>query len=209
MKNLYLIGYSGHAFVVADSAISNGFKLVGYFESAKKELNPFQIDFLGKEIDFDFSKIKGNNIFVGIGENEVRRKISEKIENTELWCNVIDSTAIVASHCNLGLGIYIGKRAVVNPLSKIADGVIINTAAIVEHECTVGKFSHLAPMSVLCGNVTIGENTFIGANSVIRQGISIGSNVIVGAGSVITKNIPDNTMVYGNPASIKTPTKKN
>ena len=43
----------------------------------------------------------------------------------------------------------------------------------------------------------------IGANATILSGITIGENVMVGAGSVVTKDIPDNVIVYGNPARIK------
>lgn len=203
MKNIYLIGYSGHAFVVADSAIGSGYKIMGYFEAEKKQINPFQIEYLGSEEKFDFGKLDNASLFVSIGNNYVRKKIMEAISNEDLFCNVIDVSSVVSVYSKLGKGVYIGKRAVVNPLASIGNGTIINTSAVVEHECIVGEFVHIAPMAVLCGNVTVGDNTFIGANSVIRQGITIGSNVTVGAGSVITKNIPDNVLVYGNPAQIK------
>ena len=38
-----LLGYSGHAFVVAEAASLQGFKLLGYAEKDKKDLNPFQL----------------------------------------------------------------------------------------------------------------------------------------------------------------------
>ena len=43
----------------------------------------------------------------------------------------------------------------------------------------------------------------IGANSVIICGITVGENSLVGAGSVVTKDVPNNCLVYGNPAKIK------
>jgi acetyltransferase-like isoleucine patch superfamily enzyme len=85
-------------------------------------------------------------------------------------------------------------------LAKIGNGVICNTSSVVEHECFLGNFSHLAPGAILCGNVQVGENSFIGAGSVVRPGIRIGRNVIIGAGSVVVKDIPDFGKVAGNPA---------
>ena len=52
------------------------------------------------------------------------------------------------------------------------------------------------------GNVHIGNNCFIGANATILPNVKIGNNVIIGAGSVVNRDIPDNMVVYGNPAQI-------
>ena len=48
--------------------------------------------------------------------------------------------------------------------------------------------------------IEVGDNSFIGARSMLLPGTKIGNNVIVGAGSVVKGNIPDNSIVFGNPA---------
>ena len=53
------------------------------------------------------------------------------------------------------------------------------------------------------GKVTIGNNVFIGARSVILKGVTIGDNVIIDANSLITKDIPSNSVVAGNPATVR------
>ncbi len=111
--------------------------------------------------------------------------------------NVIDASAVVSDHCNLGKGIFVGKNAVVNADAEIGDCAIINTGAIVEHECKVGEFSHISVGTKLCGNVCVGDDSLIGAGSIIIQGIKIGSNVIVGAGSTVIRNIEYNSIRYG------------
>jgi acetyltransferase-like isoleucine patch superfamily enzyme len=52
-------------------------------------------------------------------------------------------------------------------------------------------------------NVKIGNNVYIGPNSVITKGITIGNNCIIGAFSLVNTDIPDNSIVYGQPAKIK------
>lgn len=47
---------------------------------------------------------------------------------------------------------------------------MINTGAIIEHDCRVSNFSHVAVGSVLCGEVIVGENTLIGANATVIHG---------------------------------------
>jgi acetyltransferase-like isoleucine patch superfamily enzyme len=71
---------------------------------------------------------------------------------------------------------------------------------IIEHECSIGNFSHIAPGAVLAGNVSIGSGCLIGANSVIKQGLKVGDNVIIGAEAVVLKDINSNTKIVGNPA---------
>jgi acetyltransferase-like isoleucine patch superfamily enzyme len=71
---------------------------------------------------------------------------------------------------------------------------IINTGAVIEHDCSVGDFSHISVRSVLCGNVNVGKAAFVGANATVIQGKSIGDNCIIGAGTTIRKNVESNHM---------------
>ena len=48
----------------------------------------------------------------------------------------------------------------------------------------------------------VGNNVKIGSNSTLLP-VNIGNNAIIGAGSVVTKDVPDNSIVYGNPARVK------
>ena len=79
---------------------------------------------------------------------------------------------------------------------------IINTRAIIEHECHIGPFTHIAVGAVLCGNVDVGDDSFIGANATITEGTKLGNHVIVGAGSVVRQPLPCGCMAAGVPARI-------
>ena len=116
--------------------------------------------------------------------------------------NFIDQTSFFCKSVIFEDGLQVMPRVIVNNEVKIGKQVIINTSALVEHDCVLGDGVEIGPGAVLCGRVTVGENTFIGANSTIRQRISIGKNVIVGAGAVVVKDIPDNVVVAGVPTKI-------
>jgi acetyltransferase-like isoleucine patch superfamily enzyme len=50
--------------------------------------------------------------------------------------------------------------------------------------------------------VSIGTNAWIGAGSMVLKGVTIGANSVVGAGSVVASSVPDNVVVFGNPARV-------
>jgi len=52
--------------------------------------------------------------------------------------------------------------AVAIAVAPIGQGTVINTGAIVEHECEVGDFPHIAPGAVLAGYVNVGEGSLVG-----------------------------------------------
>jgi sugar O-acyltransferase (sialic acid O-acetyltransferase NeuD family) len=201
-KEKVIIGYSGHGFVVGDAAIKNGLNLTHYADKKQSLINPFNLNYLGFEGDEKFvGWEKDYEYILGIGDNNLRKKIGDLIVSKgQKIINVIDKSANLSKIARIGNGIFISKNVSVNILSEISDYVILNTGCIIEHECKIGKASHIAPGAVLAGNVSIGENTFIGANSVIKQGVVIGNNVTVGAGAVVIRDIDDHKILVGNPA---------
>ena len=199
---MILIGYGGHAFVAYSIAKAMGLPITGYCDAEEKFLNPYQLPYLGKENQKEnLKRMVDLGFFISIGDNAIRFKVAEAMGYKNLHpLNLIHPTAVVETNLADSYGVMIAPNVVINPLAKIGMGVICNTSSIIEHECVLGDYSHLAPGAILCGNVQVGNHSFIGAGSVVRPGIKIGNNVIIGAGSVIVKNIPDFSKVAGNPA---------
>lgn len=205
-NNTVIIGYSGHAFVILDILNSLKSNVLGYCDVEPKENNPYKLNYLGKETEnVALDLIRKNTFFACIGDNTIRAKIQNTLASQGLpTINVIHNQAICSPsvHLNHEKGILIAGNATLNAFAKIGKGTICNTACVIEHECEVGDYVHIAPGAVLCGNVKVGNFCFIGANAVIKQGITIGTNVTVGAGAVIVDDIPDNSIIIGNPAKI-------
>jgi sugar O-acyltransferase (sialic acid O-acetyltransferase NeuD family) len=203
-KEVILVGYSGHAYVLADAILDNGLKIAGYSDKEKANSNPYNLPYLGFEEEIDFiGWTKEIPFALGIGDNKLRQTISNLIESKgKVVKIVIDKTAAISKNVSIGLGTFINKNVTVNSLVKIGKNVILNTGCIIEHECILQDAVHIGPGAVLAGNVTVGERTFIGANSVVKQGVVIGKDVVIGAGSVIITNIPDGKKVVGNPGRI-------
>lgn len=203
-SEVILIGYSGHAYVVAETALENGANLIGYSEKFVLDSNPFNLAYLGFEKGDDFiGWNKKVSFILGIGDNALRQNITNLIESKgRKVSSLIHISASVSKSAKIGCGTFINRNVAVNALAVIGKSVILNTGCIVEHECVIADAVHIAPGAVLAGNVSVGERTFIGANAVIKQGIVIGRDVIIGAGTVVVTNIPNGKKAIGNPGRI-------
>ncbi|SEE62506.1 acetyltransferase [Polaribacter dokdonensis] len=200
-KEIVLVGYSGHGYVVAEAAMSCNMNIKYYSDINKSNNNPYKLKYLGFEKSPSF---KGwNKMFsfaLGLGDNKLRIDCFNfiKLKGFEI-INVKHESASVSNDVCLGTGNFISRNASINSLAVIKDCCIINTGAIIEHECIINKGAHIGPGAVLAGNVEVGVGSFVGGNAFIKQGVKIGRNTIVGAGSVVLKDVPDNVVVYGNP----------
>lgn len=203
-KKIILIGYSGHGFVVADTAFENNLNIIGYAENSIVPDNPFHLNYIGNENEKDFfGKNKDVKFLIGIGDNKIRDRIYHLIvQKQKEVLTLINQSSSISSTAIIGNGTFINKNVAVNALARIGENVILNTACIVEHGCVLAKSVHIAPGAVLAGNVIVGDRSFIGANSVIKQGVIIGKDVVVGAGTVVINNIPDGKKIVGNPSRI-------
>lgn len=201
-KNVILIGYSGHGYVVADVALENQWNLLGYAEKKQLQYNPFQLVYIGYENNSAFFSSNNNQIeyVIGIGDNYIREKVFNSIlDNNKKPLTLISPSAIISNSVKMGKGVFVNKNVIINALVTVGENVILNTACIIEHECVIGDSVHIAPGVVLAGNVTIGKRSYIGANSVIKQGVIIGEDVIVGAGTVVLMDVPNQKTIVGNP----------
>ncbi|MAD12259.1 MAG: acetyltransferase [Flavobacteriaceae bacterium] len=200
-NNIIFIGYSGHSYGCIEVALSCGFSVNGYCDILEKSSNPYNLKYFGHE-DTINSK---NKVFISIGDNTIRRSIYEKLYKNDFLLNttLIHPSSTISKSSLIEEQTLICASVIINPQVKIGVGCIINTGAIIEHECLIGKFTHIAPGAVLCGNVKIGSGCMIGANAVVKQDVKIGDNVTIGAGSVVLNDINSNTTFVGNPAKEK------
>lgn len=205
-KKILLIGGGGHCRSVLDSLLQkNEYSEIGIIdkkESIGKHI--LGVPIIGCDDNLYELYQKGYKfafVTVGsVGDPSIRIKLFNTIEKIGFEIsNIIDSKAIVSNHVKIESGIFVGKNAVINAGTSIKKGVIINSGSVIEHDCVINQFSHIAPGTVLCGEVQVGANTHIGAGSVIKQQVKIGSNTVIGMGSVVLKDIGEHVLAYGNP----------
>lgn len=137
------------------------------------------------------------------------------IKNVKLGNNVSIVNPINAYGCEIGDEVKIGPFVEIQKDSFIGKGSIISSHTFICSGVKIGEntfvghgvmFINDSFDSDLIENwsmkeTTVGDRVRIGSNSTILP-VKIGNNVIIGAGSVVTKDVPDNSVVYGNPAKI-------
>ena len=126
------------------------------------------------------------------------------VEPVNLYgCDLGDNSKI-GPFVEIQSDVRIGKNTTVSSHSFIPSGVRIGNNVFIGHGV---MFTNDTFDSDLIENwkkkeTIVGDRVRIGSNSTILP-VKIGNNVTIGAGSVVTKDIPDNTVVYGNPARIR------
>jgi len=136
-----------------------------------------------------------------IGDNASRMAVLGWLQSQGFpITTVIHPDARIGRGARIGAGAFLAAGVVVNVDSELGQGVIVNTAATVDHDCVIGEGVHIAPGCHLCGNVTVGARSLLGAGCVVVPGVRIGTDVVVGAGSTVLSDIPDGSRVAGSPA---------
>ena len=126
------------------------------------------------------------------------------VEPVNLYgCDLGDNSKI-GPFVEIQSDVRIGKNTTVSSHSFIPSGVRIGNNVFIGHGV---MFTNDTFDSDLIENwkrkeTIVGDRVRIGSNSTILP-VKIGNNVTIGAGTVVTKDIPDNTVVYGNPARIR------
>jgi acetyltransferase-like isoleucine patch superfamily enzyme len=106
-------------------------------------------------------------------------------EKTDIGCNTIISSTngihigrsvLIAGNCYIGGGRYYSRRP---------------GPPMIEQ----GLYSE--------GPVNLGDDVWLGAGVIIPDGRRVGNGCIVGAGAVVTKDLPDYSIAYGIPATVR------
>ncbi|MCI8729800.1 MAG: acetyltransferase [Lachnospiraceae bacterium] len=198
MKQLTIIGASGHGKVVADIALKSGYDSMVFLDDDERIQTCGCYQVIGKS---SLAERTGNDVFVAIGNATIRQKIHEKLEKIGITVPVlIHPNAVIAEDTVIGEGTIVMAGAVVNPGSTIGKGCIINTCSSVDHDCQIGDYVHISIGAHLAGTVILGKNTWVGAGATISNNIEITSCCMIGAGAVVINDIIEKGTYVGVPA---------
>lgn len=210
--DIVMLGATGHLQSVMDSALAMGcYRITDILDDAA----PIGKDYFGHKVKGATDLLPGiyakgaRHAFIsagsigGYGRREDWYLLVKRL-GFEI-VNIVDPSAAVSSHAEMGEGVFIGKNAVVNAYAKIGNMVIVNTGSIVEHADVIEDFVHIAPGCTLSGGVRVCRGAHVGTGTSVRQNVVIGAEAIVGVGSVVLKDVSARMIAYGNPCLERKP----
>jgi len=207
-QSCILLGAGGHARVLIECAKQmDGIRIEGILDPRPSLIGKALdgIPILGDDDLLSQMRARKVEYFIvglgGTGDNRPRKRLFEKALDHGLKpIQIQHKSAILSKQVILEEGCQLLPGCIVNSGSRLGSNVIINSGAIVEHDCTVGNHVHVATGALLASTVTLGEGVHIGIGAAIRQQITIGDYSVVGAGAVVVKDVPPGVVVVGIPA---------
>ena len=208
MKELYILGASGHGKVVRDVAESMGcYENIRFFDD-----NPDAVLTIGGK-----NVVEGSletllecaalnpeaEAFVAIGNNMTREKIQKYLEKEQVRiATLIYKKAVVSKEAKVGAGTVVMPGAVINHSAVIGKGCIVNTSSSIDHDNRIGNYCHISVGSHLAGTVTVGDRTMIGIGAVVKNNVVICQDCVIGAGAAVVKDIKCSGTYIGMPARL-------
>jgi len=200
---LLVIGAGGHARVLIDIVEKQGrYRVVGLLDdrAALRGTKLMGYPVLGGREVLDEPGVPSHAI-IAIGAPRARCVWQEHLESRGFQIAVLlHPSAQIGRDVSIGAGSVCMAMVAINSGARIGRGVIVNTAASIDHDCEIGPFAHIAPGARLAGGVRVGDRTHVGINSCIIQNRTVGADATVGAGAAVIRDVPAGSTVVGVPA---------
>lgn len=140
--------------------------------------------------------IQAVNAVGGIGDISSRVRVFELLRQAGMrFPSYTHPSAVVEPSADLEDGVQVFPHAYVGSRAAIGFGSIVNTAAIVSHDCRLGQVVNVSPGSLLAGGVVVEDHVLIGMGVTVNLDVVIGSRARIGNSAVIKADVPSGALV--------------
>lgn len=146
MMQNYIYGAGGHGKVVLDAMQVSGTICAGFVDDNDISLWAGVTVFQPSKLSLEAKII----LHLAIGKSKIREAIAARLMSASYF-SVTHPSAVIAKTAEIGLGTFCAAFSIVAPDAKVGNHCIINHAAVVDHDCIIGDFTHIAPQSSLSG----------------------------------------------------------
>jgi sugar O-acyltransferase (sialic acid O-acetyltransferase NeuD family) len=201
--HILVYGGGGHAKVLLDLlAATDSYTVVGVVDDhLERGLFVLGTQVLGgaevlPELVGDGVSLAVNGVG-GISRPQVRREVFDRLAWAGLTCPaMIHPTALVEPSATLEDGVQVLAHAYVGSAARVGFGSLLNTAAVVNHDCLVGRHVGISPGALLAGAVTLGDRCLVGMGATVNVGVVIGEGALVGNSAVVKADVGPGAIVH-------------
>jgi len=136
------------------------------------------------------------NAVGGIGNVKIRIQVFQRLVAASFVLPpIVHPTAFVEPSAVLSQGVQVFPHAYIGSDVAVGFGSIINTSAIVSHDCQLADFTNISPGAILAGDVKVGQRALIGMGVTVNLGVDIGAHARIGNSATIKEDLPKNGIV--------------
>jgi len=140
------------------------------------------------------------SVAIGISSPIAKESVLQRLSIYDLhYPSFIARTAWLSKRVTLGRGCIIYPGVSINYQTTIGEFVIMNMNCAIGHDCTIERFTTLAPGVNLGGFSYLEEGVEMGIGAATKQRIRIGKNSVVGGQSMLVRDVVPFTKVAGVP----------
>lgn len=166
-KQLLILGAGGHGKVVCEVAAAMEYKGKSIYK---------KIDFLDDQSPLAIGKLEElehiassyDDIFCGIGNNEFRSKLLERMEKIGIRIPIlIHPTAYISMSAVIERGTVVEPAAIINAAAVVQKGCIVSVGSIIDHDVVVESYCHINAGAICKAGSRIKEKRKTEAGEVI------------------------------------------
>jgi sugar O-acyltransferase (sialic acid O-acetyltransferase NeuD family) len=132
----------------------------------------------------------------GILDIIIRVKIYELLEGAGFsFPTLVHPRATIEPSAKVGEGVQVFANAYVGPEANLHPRCMINTNAVISHDCIIEAYTHIAPGALLAGHVHVGTRTLVGMGVTTAIGVRIGDGARIGNGAILLADVPEKTII--------------
>jgi sugar O-acyltransferase (sialic acid O-acetyltransferase NeuD family) len=136
------------------------------------------------------------NAVGGIGNLAIRVQVFRRLAAAGFVCPaLIHPRAVVEASAMLAPGVQVFAQAYVGSEARVGFGGIVNTGAIVSHDCVLGDYVNISPGAILAGEVQVGSGALVGMGATVNLQVKIGAGARIGNGATVKADVADKGIV--------------
>jgi len=199
---ILIYGAGGHGRSLAALLRKTGrYEIIGFVDDGYEPgTRAFGLEILGggdkcAELAHEGLRLAVNGVG-GIGDLQSRLAVYDQLGKAGLHCpSVIHPTAFLEDSADIADGVQVFPFAYIGTEVRAGYGCIINTGAIISHNCVLDDYVNLSPGATLAGGVTVGEGSLVGMRATINLSVHIGKRARIGNGATVKADVPDGGVV--------------